>query len=55
MSADQLRATAYQLFDYSTSQQLWGVHAAGVVEDEYTLRRNTGRCLGGLRSRGLIN
>ncbi|WP_321814567.1 hypothetical protein [Paraburkholderia sp. J69-2] len=55
MSVDQLRATAFQLYDFSTSQQLWGVHAVGVVEDESTLRRATRKCLGGLRARGLIN
>jgi hypothetical protein len=47
-TVDSLRA-------YSHSQQLWGVRAVGVVEDEYTLRRNTRKCLGGLRARGLIN
>ncbi|CAM2143871.1 Lipoprotein [Pararobbsia alpina] len=54
-SLEQLRTSAYQLYDYSQSQQLWGVHAVGVVEDEYTLRHNTRDCLGGLRTRGLIN
>lgn len=47
-SIDTLRA-------YSKSQQLWAVHAVGVVEDEHTLRRATRTCLDGLRSRGLIN
>jgi len=40
---------------YSREQQQWGIRAAGVVSDEYTLRRNTNECLRGLRARGLIN
>lgn len=55
MPVEQLRTTAFWLYDYSQSQQIWGVRAAGVVEDGYTLRRATRNCLNGLRARGLIN
>jgi hypothetical protein len=40
---------------FAKSQQLWAVHAVGVVEDEHTLRHATRTCLDGLRARGLIN
>jgi hypothetical protein len=43
------------LHAYSIAQQSWAVSAAGVVTDEHTLRRNTLKCLDGLRARGLIN
>lgn len=55
MPVEQLRAVAYGLYDYSQSQQVWGVRAVGVVEDEHILRRATRNCLDGLRARGLIN
>lgn len=55
LSRDQLATAAAQLYDYSQSQQQWGIRAAGVVADEHTLRQHTRTCLDGLRTRGLIN